>query len=119
MKNKLLILLAGLVAVSAYAGEGQSAIEDAIDVTVVGTIRTGILAIGGETTGTTITAKGITWELNLGNAPYLRETAESLNGRKARVRGGLERRRGVEIAERWIVTVSELQGAGDAGAVAR
>jgi uncharacterized membrane protein len=33
--------------------------QESITVTVVGTLRTGIVAIGGETTGTTITAKGI------------------------------------------------------------
>ncbi|MEA3411605.1 MAG: hypothetical protein U9R74_08705 [Pseudomonadota bacterium] len=113
MKGSFLIFLTGMVALTAYADGDQSAMENAIDVTVVGTIHTGIFTIGGETTGTTITAKGITWELELGDVPALRETAESLNGRKVTVRGDLERRRGVEIAERWIVTVSELEGPGD------
>lgn len=100
----LMILLMCLFVVTSSAGEDGTIVEDTIEVTVVGTIRAGILAIGGETTGTTITAKGITWELNLGNAPGLWEAAESLNGRKARVRGTLEHRLGVEIPERWIVT---------------
>lgn len=87
----------------ACAGEGS------INVDVVGTLHTGIFAIGGETTGATITAKGITWELNLGKKLALREAAEKLDGKSVRVRGSLERRPGVEIKERWIVTVSGLE----------
>ena len=34
-------------------------VQESITVTVVGTLRTRLVAIGGETTGTTITAKGI------------------------------------------------------------
>jgi hypothetical protein len=85
-------------------------IEESISVTVVGTLRTGIVAIGGETTGTTITAKGIRWELDLGKNPELRTVAEKLNGKQVTVTGILERRPGVEIKERWIVTAASLKG---------
>ena len=84
-------------------------LEDSITVAIVGTLRTGISAIGGETTGTTITAKGITWELQLGERLSYQQAAERLHGKRVIVRGTLERRRGVEIKERWIVTVTELQ----------
>ncbi|MCA9070409.1 MAG: hypothetical protein KDA84_15865 [Planctomycetaceae bacterium] len=40
--------------------------QDSISVKVIGTLKAGIVAIGGETTGTTITAKNITWELDFG-----------------------------------------------------
>ena len=83
--------------------------EDSVSVTVVGTLRTGIFAIGGETTGTTITAKGLTWELDFGKNAAFRKAAEKFNGKKVIVRGSLERRRGVEIKERWIVTVTGLR----------
>lgn len=76
--------------------------------TVVGTLRTGIFAIGGETTGTTITAKGVTWELDLGKSGELRALANALDKKKVTVKGILERRKGVEIRERWIVTVASL-----------
>jgi len=86
-------------------------VDESISVTVVGTLRTGIVVIGGETTGTTITAKGVTWELELGKDAELRKTAEKLDGKKVTVRGTLERRPGVEIKKRWIVTVTDLQAA--------
>lgn len=83
--------------------------EDAISVNVVGSLRTGVVAIGAETTGTTITSKGITWELDLGKDAELKKIAEKLNGKKAVVEGTLERRPGVEVKERWIVTVTKLK----------
>lgn len=85
--------------------------EDSIKVRIVGTIKTGIAAIGGETTGTMISANGINWELDLGDDVKLREKAEALNGQRVLVRGSLARQRGVEIKERWIVTVTRLQAA--------
>lgn len=89
--------------------------NDSITVTVVGTLRTGVVAIGGETTGTTITAKGITWELALGDDPRLRKLAQQLDGKRVVVRGSLERRKGVEVKERWIVTVRSLRPSAAAG----
>jgi hypothetical protein len=85
--------------------------DESISVTVVGTLRTGIVAVGGETTGATITAKGVTWELDFGKNAELRKAAEMLNGKRVAVRGTLERRAGVEVKERWIVTVTDLQAA--------
>ena len=58
--------LAGLLAVT-MAGIGAG--DDSIDVVVRGTLRTGIMAIGGESTGTTVTARGATWELDLRGTP--------------------------------------------------
>jgi len=84
--------------------------DESISVTVVGTIRTAVVAIGGETTGTTITAKGIKWELDLGKNAELRTAAEKLDGKLVTVTGTLERRAGVEVKERWIVTVTSLKG---------
>lgn len=89
--------------------------DESISVTVVGKLRTGIVAIGGETTGTTISAKGVTWELDFGKNEELRKAAEMLNGKKVTVKGTLERRAGVEVKERWIVTVTELQAAEGGG----
>jgi hypothetical protein len=59
-------------------------VDESINVTVVGTLRTGIVAIGGETTGTTITSKGIKWELDFGKNTELRAAAEKLNGKNNR-----------------------------------
>ena len=85
--------------------------EESITVTVVGTLRTGVIAIGGETTGTTIKANGITWELEFGKNAELRAVAEKVDGKLVTVSGKLERRQGVETKERWIVTVTSLKGA--------
>jgi hypothetical protein len=93
-----LILFAALCAAPADA--------ERIEVTVTGFVRTGVVAIGGETTGATITAKGITWELDFAKSGEARAASEKLDGKLARVTGELERREGVEIKERWIVTVT-------------
>src|SRR5438105_1207933 len=93
----------------AMLAAGSAQAEESITVTIVGTLRTGIVAIGGETTGTTVTAKGIKWELDFGKNAELRAAAEKLNGKLATVSGKLERRPGVEIKERWIVTVTSLK----------
>lgn len=80
---------------------------------VVGTLRTGIVAIGGETTGVTITTLGRTWELDFRQHPEWRAAAEKLDGRPVRVRGKLVRCPGIEVKERWILTVREWQPAED------
>ena len=84
---------------------------DYVKVEVRGTLRTGMMAIGGETTGTVIRARGATWELDLGRLPEGRERAESLDGRTVLVKGSLEVRRGVERRERTVVTVTSLEPA--------
>ena len=93
----------------------RPSVQDSVSVVVVGTIRSGIVAIGGETTGTTITANNITWELDLEGEPALRNAAQALDGKQATVRGRLQRREGVEIPNRWIVSVADLQGVANPG----
>ncbi len=103
--------LALAAAVATLAAAGEVRMDESIEVVVTGTLRTGIMAIGGETTGTTITARGATWELDLGREGALRSRAESLSGKRAVVRGSLEVRPGVEKRQRWIVTVTALEAA--------
>lgn len=83
--------------------------EEAIAVNVVGSLHTGVVAIGGETTGTTITANGLTWELDFGKNAELREAVSKLDGKSVKVSGTLKRQAGIEIRERWVVTVTELK----------
>ncbi len=85
--------------------------ENPTSVTIVGALRTGVFAVGGETTGTTVTANGVTWELDFGKNAALRKAAEKLRGKKVAVQGRLERRHGVEVKERRIVTVTALRSA--------
>jgi len=48
--------------------------------------------------------------LDLGKNAELRTAAEKFNGKQVTVTGILEYRAGVEIKERWIVTVASLKG---------
>jgi hypothetical protein len=84
---------------------------DYVKVEVRGTLRSGMVAIGGETTGTVIKARGATWELDLRQLPGGMARAESLDGRTVVVKGSLEVRRGVERGERTIVSVTSLEPA--------
>ena len=79
-----------------------------IKVEILGTLRHGIVAVGGETTGTEITAKNITWELDIGREAELRQLAEKLDGKEVIVKGELEVRKGIEISRRWIVKVRKM-----------
>ena len=90
----------------------KNAVKDSIRVEVTGKLTHGIVAIGGETTGSTITANGITWELFYGPNLELNQAADRLNGKQVRVTGSLERRQGVEVRVRWIVTVERLEETG-------
>ena len=85
-------------------------VGDFVKVFIRGKLQTGIVAIGGETTGTIITSGNVTWELNLGDDKSLRQQAEELNEKPVIVTGMLTRKEGVEIRERWIVDVAELKG---------
>ncbi len=78
-----------------------------------GKLKTGIVAIGGETTGTIVETKDGTFELDLGKDKELRAKAEKLSGKKVTVTGTLEVRKGVEVKERKIIKVTELKEAGD------
>ena len=107
-----------LVAAMTIHGDGAGAPgDDSIEVVVRGTLRTGIMAVGGETTGTTVTARGATWELDLRGRPEWKARAESLHGRRVVVTGTLEVRPGVERRQRSIVTVKTLEAAGPASRV--
>ena len=75
---------------------------------MTGTLRTGIVAIGGETTGTTLTTKDGTRELEFGNNQKLRSLAGKLNGKQVLVSGLHQSRKGVEIKRREIITVKTL-----------
>jgi hypothetical protein len=112
--SRLILTFAALLAVSNLAADDKPADdkpapEEGITVVFTGTVKTGVIAIGGETTGTTITAKGVMWELDLSANKKLQKAADNLNGKLAVARGTLERRQGVEIKERWVVKVTRLR----------
>jgi len=102
------LLLAGGLLAAATGGAPPPDSGESIEVRVRGRIRGGLMAIGGETTGITIRARGVTWELDLGGNDALRAKAEALDGKMALVTGSLEAKPGVEIATRWILKVETL-----------
>src|SRR5690349_1150987 len=63
-----------------------------------GVLTTGVVAIGGETTGVTLkTEKDGVFELDFGTNKDLSAAAEKLNGKKVRVTGDYKPRPGVEV----------------------
>ena len=85
--------------------------ENYIKVEIKGTLRTGIMAIGGETTGTVVRVKNVTWELDFSGNDELRNRAATLNNKTVLLTGTYETRRGVEVRERHIVKVTTLKAA--------
>lgn len=98
-----------LAALPAWAAEEPA--EAPVKVEVTGTLETGIVAIGGETTGTVIRAGNVTWELDLSGDPKLAAQAEKLNKMRVVVTGSYSKKKGVEIPERHIVKVKTLKSA--------
>lgn len=78
-----------------------------IQVECRGRLRHGLVAIGGETTGTTITIDRMVWELNLHN-DATRKFATEHHKEVVLVAGSLRRVRGTAVAARWIVDVEKL-----------
>ena len=74
-----------------------------------GVLHAGVAAVGGETTGVVIETKDGRYELDLGANKELRDKADKLEGKTVVVKGQLTTRKGVEVAERKIVVVSELR----------
>jgi len=71
-----------------------------------GKVLTGIVAIGGETTGVVLeTAQG---RIELQTTPAQRATLESLKGQQVTIRGQIDTRQGVEVPTRTIITVTEI-----------
>lgn len=81
---------------------------EAVEVQVKGKLTDGIMAIGGETTGTTIKARNVTWELDV-SGPGLRDKAAKLNGKTVVATGAVRQQAGVEIARRTILVVKTLE----------
>jgi hypothetical protein len=110
----LAVGLTGLATLTALAAgeEGKKADKEAgKKVEVKGTLRTGVVAVGGETTGVVVATKAGTYELELGKDKDLRRQAEKFNGKAVVVAGTLEVRKGVEVKERRIITVTSLTAA--------
>ncbi len=80
-----------------------------VKVKVHGTLTHGVIAIGGETTGTTIRFGRTTWELDLRKERAFASDAERLNGQRVVVTGTLANQQGIETGKRQILTVDSLK----------
>ena len=109
--KSLLIAFAALFPLLGAALLPAAEEESYIDVEIKGTLETGIMAIGGETTGTIIRVGKVTWELDLGGKKDLAELAAKLDKQQVVVTGRYQQKPGVEIKVRHIVTVKTLKGA--------
>lgn len=81
--------------------------ETAIHVECHGKIRHGVVAIGGETTGITITFDEMTWELKFPDEAS-RQAAKKHHKESITVVGSLRKVRGTTIPVRWIVDVDRM-----------
>lgn len=89
----------------------EKADENFVKATVTGEVKTGVVAAGGQTTGVTITAGGVTWELDAGKNKDAAAALEKLNGKKATVIGTVEIVKPMAAPPRLrtIVTVTEVK----------
>lgn len=114
MKRAAMIGCLTLLFINDAALRGQPVPEkrpgaEYVRVEIKGTLRSGIMAIGGEHTGSQISAGGIVWEVDLSKSPELRKAAEQNDGSTVVLSGVLQQVKGVEIATRMIVRVETLQ----------
>jgi hypothetical protein len=82
-------------------------IEPSIRLECHGKLRTGVMAIGGETTGTTITFDGMTWDLKLSDEDS-RTFAKEHHKESITVVGSLRQVVGKAVPVRYIVDVQLL-----------
>ena len=111
MKSLLFVLAVILPFLGSALLAAEEKEESYIQVEIKGTLETGIVAIGGETTGTIIKVGKVTWELDLGGNQDLIELAGKHNKQPVIVTGRYQQKAGVEIPVRHIVTVKTLKGA--------
>lgn len=102
---KLVSGMSLILCLSASADEHSP--KQSVSVKCSGRLRDGIIAVGGETTGTTISFRRITWELALRDDAQ-QEFAREHHGEPVLVTGTLTRKPGIEVRERWIVHVRTL-----------
>lgn len=96
----------------AFLGGGTAPIATGTTVTVTGRITRGFMAIGAETTGTTLAATdGLVYELDLSAAAESPQALDRLNGATVTVSGVVRVRPGVEVAQRRILSVARFSQA--------
>ena len=110
MRTIFAVLILAISVLTTMTLRAEEKEESYIQVEIKGTLETGIVAIGAETTGTIIKVGKVTWELDLGGKKELIELAEKLNKQTVIVTGRYQQKAGVEIPLRHIVTIKTLKG---------
>lgn len=93
-----------LLSSCAIAAQEAKPVERPVRVECHGQLRHGLVAAGGETTGTTIKFDGTTWELQFKDEAG-RTFAQSHHKQPVSITGSLRRVSGLAVAERWIIEV--------------
>lgn len=101
-----LLFTIGLVAIVTGHASLQ-ATESSVKVICHGKLRCGMVAVGGETTGTNLSLNGLTWELQIADAK-LKAFAESNHHKLVTATGTLQHVKGPERSGRWVVAVNTL-----------
>jgi len=109
-KLVLASLVSSMVAVTGRAAE-ETPQADYVKVEIRGKLQTGVIAIGGETTGVVVRAAGSVWELDLAGNAELKKQAEQLDKQTVVVTGTYRKQAGVEVPERHIIAVATLAAA--------
>jgi hypothetical protein len=107
----LVVALSCWLVAHSQAGGGPKKEDTYIKVEVKGKLQTGIMAPGGETTGTIIRTETMTLELDFGKDKDLRLLADKLNDQTVIAIGMLTMRKGVAVKMRYIVGVTALKAA--------
>ncbi len=90
-----------------------------VKVEIRGRFKTGMVAIGGETTGMTVTADGTTLEVDIPeDKAQLRKQVDALDGKAVLIKGSLRVKDGVETGKRIIVTLFSIEETKPEGAEA-
>lgn len=92
----------------ASATPDESKAKPSVEVKCCGRLRTGGVAIGGETTGTTIKFNRTIWELQFSD-DAARSFASDHHKKQVFVTGTLRKVEGVETKARWIVDVKTIK----------
>ncbi len=100
-----LALASSSIVLAAETTLSQPATE--IKVECYGVLRDGVVAIGGETTGTTISFGRMIWDLSL-NDDAKRAFAREHTKQRVTVTGSLRRVAGTQIPVRWVVDVDQF-----------
>ena len=105
--NRRRILLSLAVACISFWSVAVAAQKAAKPAEWTGTLRTGVIAAGGETTGTVLTTDKGTFEIQPAT-DAVRAQLKKLDRQRVKVHGTLATRPGIEVRERRIITATRV-----------